>query len=70
MAFLDAAPARSRAGRSARPCAADDPVNVPMIRHWVEAMGDTNPVYLDAEAAAASGRDGVVAPPSCSRPGP
>ena len=42
---------------------ADDPVNVPMIRHWVEAMGDTNPVYLDEDAAKASGRDGVVAPP-------
>ncbi|HEU5111284.1 MAG TPA: bifunctional MaoC family dehydratase N-terminal/OB-fold nucleic acid binding domain-containing protein [Micromonosporaceae bacterium] len=25
---------------------ATDPVNVPMIRHWLEAMGDTNPVYL------------------------
>jgi uncharacterized OB-fold protein/acyl dehydratase len=44
------------------PVAADDPVNVPMIRHWVEAMGDTNPIHLDDEAAKASGRDGVVAP--------
>ncbi|MEV4565881.1 OB-fold domain-containing protein [Nonomuraea sp. NPDC049419] len=26
---------------------ADDPVNVPMIRHWLTAMGDTNLVYLD-----------------------
>ncbi|MFB4286637.1 bifunctional MaoC family dehydratase N-terminal/OB-fold nucleic acid binding domain-containing protein [Nonomuraea sp. ATR24] len=26
---------------------ADDPVNVPMIRHWLAAMGDRNPVYLD-----------------------
>ncbi len=25
---------------------ADDPVNVPMIRHWVAAMGDDNPRYL------------------------
>jgi len=23
-----------------------DAVNVPMIRHWLDAMGDTNPVYL------------------------
>ena len=30
---------------------APDPVNLPMIRHWVEAMGDENPVYLDEEAA-------------------
>ncbi|GAA3678377.1 OB-fold domain-containing protein [Nonomuraea antimicrobica] len=26
---------------------AADPVNVPMIRHWLSAMGDTNPAYLD-----------------------
>ncbi len=25
---------------------APDPVNVPMIRHWVDAMEDTNPRYL------------------------
>lgn len=31
-------------GESARRLAAD-PVNRPMIRHWVEAMGDTNPAY-------------------------
>ncbi|MGP4022391.1 bifunctional MaoC family dehydratase N-terminal/OB-fold nucleic acid binding domain-containing protein [Actinomadura sp. 3N407] len=41
-----------------------DPVNVPMIRHWVEAMADDNPVYLDEEAARATGRDGIVAPAS------
>ncbi len=40
-----------------------DPVNIPMIRHWVEAMGDTNPVYLDEDAAQASVHDGIVAPP-------
>ena len=31
-----------------------DAVNQAMIRHWVQAMGDTNPVYTDPEAAAAS----------------
>lgn len=41
-----------------------DPVNVPMIRHWVEAMEDHNPVYLDDDAARATGREGVVAPAS------
>ena len=35
-----------------------------MIRHWCEAMGDTNPVYIDAEAAAASVHGGIVAPPT------
>ncbi|MEU8402040.1 bifunctional MaoC family dehydratase N-terminal/OB-fold nucleic acid binding domain-containing protein [Nonomuraea sp. NPDC048892] len=26
---------------------APDPVNIPMIRHWLTAMGDTNPAYFD-----------------------
>ena len=60
-AFL--AELRGFEGRSYGPAViADDPVNVPMIRHWVEAMGDTNPVYLDDEAAGATGRPGIVAP--------
>lgn len=41
-----------------------DPVNVPMIRHWVEAMGDKNPIYTDEAAAAASVHGGIVAPPT------
>lgn len=44
------------------PTPAQDPVNVPMIRHWVEAMGDPSPIHLDDETARAHGRDGVVAP--------
>ena len=40
-----------------------DPVNQPMIRHWVEAVGDENPVYTDAEAAARSVHGEIVAPP-------
>ncbi|MFJ9681803.1 bifunctional MaoC family dehydratase N-terminal/OB-fold nucleic acid binding domain-containing protein [Streptomyces sp. NPDC101194] len=46
------------------PTPAQDPVNQAMIRHWTEAMGDTNPVYTDAGAARATGRGGVVAPAS------
>jgi uncharacterized protein len=38
---------------------APDPVNLPMIRHWVAAFDDHNPAYLDAGAAAAT----------CCRPG-
>jgi 3-oxo-4,17-pregnadiene-20-carboxyl-CoA hydratase alpha subunit len=41
-----------------------DAVNVPMIRHWVEAMGDENPVYTDADAAAASVHGEIIAPPT------
>ncbi|MFC3995118.1 OB-fold domain-containing protein [Nocardiopsis sediminis] len=43
---------------------APDPVNTPMIRHWVQAMGDACPVYLDAGAAQRAGHSGVVAPPA------
>jgi uncharacterized protein len=46
------------------PLVAPDPVNLPMIRHFVEAVGDENPVYVDAALALASGRPGIVAPPA------
>jgi uncharacterized OB-fold protein len=39
-------------------------VNAPMIRHWVEAMGDANPVYVSNEAAVAHGHRQVFAPPT------
>jgi len=53
------------AGQSAgEPHQGPDPVNIPMIRHWVEAMGDRNPVYLDDEAAKAAGFPGIIAPPT------
>src|SRR5688500_16571947 len=29
-----------------------DPVNAPMIRHWCEAIGDTNPAYTGPDAIA------------------
>ncbi|MEU1273845.1 OB-fold domain-containing protein [Streptomyces sp. NPDC005799] len=32
--------------------AGKDPVNLPMIRHWCEAMGDTNPAYEGPDAIA------------------
>lgn len=40
------------------------PVNEAMIRNWVEAHDDFNPVYVDDEAARATGREGVVCPPA------
>lgn len=41
-----------------------DPVNTPMVRHLVEVLGDTNPIYVDEELAAASIHGGLVAPPT------
>jgi uncharacterized protein len=46
------------------PAIAPDEVNLPMIRHWVDAMGDENPVYLDADFAATTRFGGIVAPPA------
>lgn len=43
---------------------ARDPVNVPTIKTWVEALGDRNPIYIDEAAARAAGHPGLVAPPA------
>ena len=52
-------------GRSSGPATKGrHPVNEPMITHWVEAMGDHNPVYVDDEAAKAAGFPGMIAPPT------
>lgn len=46
------------------PAEAPDEVNIPMIRHWVDALDDRNPVYLDDEVAATTSFGGIVAPPA------
>ncbi len=46
-----------------KPSMAPDPVNQPMIRHWVTAMEDRNPIYVDPAAAASSRFGEIVAPP-------
>jgi uncharacterized OB-fold protein/acyl dehydratase len=62
-AFLDKL--RSLVGRpSGPPFKAWDAVNQPMIRHWCDAVGDTNPVYTDPDAAASSVHGQIVAPPT------
>src|SRR6476660_4758448 len=40
------------------------PVNQPMVDHWLDAIGDRNPIYVDDEAAKAAGHPGIVAPPA------
>jgi uncharacterized OB-fold protein len=42
---------------AAPPRSAPDPVNLPMIRRWCEAMGERNPRYLDESSA-------IIAPPA------
>ena len=61
------AAARIAADGESRPRPARDPVNLPMIRNWAEAIGDANPVYTDAEAAARSRHGGLVAPPAMAQ---
>jgi uncharacterized protein len=63
-AAIRAAAARLAAAGESRPRLARDPVNLPMIRNWTEAIGDANPVYTDAGAAARSVHGGLVAPPA------
>jgi len=49
-------------GREITGLTAPDEVNQAMIRHWVQAMGDTNPVYVDPDAAARSVHGEIIAP--------
>jgi acyl dehydratase len=55
---------RALVGVAGIPDVARDPVNLPMIRHWCDAMSDANPVYTDAERAAKSVHGALVAPPA------
>ncbi|AOW93574.1 DNA-binding protein [Rhodococcus sp. WMMA185] len=56
-----------RAAGPSAPRAGRDPINLPMIRNWVEAIGDKNPIYVDESAARAAGHDGIVAPPAMAQ---
>lgn len=62
-----AAAQRVRDGGASKPRQGRDPINLPMIRNWVEAIGDTNPIYVDADAAVAAGHGGLVAPPAMAQ---
>lgn len=56
---------QSFVGQSSGPATrGSQPVNEPMIEHWVEAMGDFNPVYVDEAAAREAGFPGIIAPPT------
>ncbi|MGH3069796.1 MAG: OB-fold domain-containing protein, partial [Streptosporangiaceae bacterium] len=55
---------RVAAAGQSRPRPGRDPVNLPMIRNWIEAIGDGSSVYTDADFAAASVHRSLVAPPA------
>ena len=54
-AHVGAAPGRPQIGR--------DPVNLAMVHHWCQALGETNPAYLDEEIAGKTRHGGLIAPP-------
>lgn len=64
---IAAAAERVAAAGECAPRTGRDPINQPMINNWVEAIGDTNPIYVDAAAARAAGHKGVVAPPAMAQ---
>jgi uncharacterized protein len=53
-----------RAAGPSSPRFARDPVNLPAIRNWTDAIGDTNPLYTDADFASRSVHGQLVAPPA------
>ena len=61
---IKAAAERVKAEGKSKPRTARHPVNQPMIDHWLDAMGDRNPIYFDEQAATAAGHPGTVAPPA------
>jgi uncharacterized protein len=61
---IQAAAERVKAEGKSKPRVGRHPVNQPMVDHWLDAMGDKNPIYVDEEAAKAAGHPGIVAPPA------
>ena len=61
---IQAAAEKVRAEGKSKPRVGRHPVNQPMVEHWLDAMGDRNPIYVDEQAAIAAGHPGIVAPPA------
>jgi uncharacterized OB-fold protein/acyl dehydratase len=61
---IRAAAEKVRAEGKSKPRKARHPVNQPMIDHWLDAIGDKNPIYVDEAAAEEAGHPGTVAPPA------
>jgi uncharacterized protein len=63
-AAILAAAEKVKAAGPGSPRLARDPVNLPAIRNWTDAVGDANPIYTDPEFAASSVHRQLVAPPA------
>jgi uncharacterized protein len=61
---IQAAAERVKAEGKSKPRVGRHPVNQPMVDHWLDAMGDKNPIYVDEAAAKEAGHPGIVAPPA------
>jgi uncharacterized OB-fold protein/acyl dehydratase len=61
---IKAAAEKVKAEGKSKPRVGRHLVNQPMVDHWLDAMGDKNPIYVDEEAAKAAGHPGIVAPPA------
>jgi uncharacterized OB-fold protein/acyl dehydratase len=61
---IKAAAEKVKAEGKSKPRMGRHPVNQPMVEHWLDAMGDKNPIYVDEDAAKAAGHPGIVAPPA------
>jgi uncharacterized OB-fold protein/acyl dehydratase len=59
-----AAAERVKAEGKSKPRVGRHPVNQPMVDHWLDAIGDKNPIYVDETAATGAGHPGLVAPPA------
>jgi uncharacterized OB-fold protein/acyl dehydratase len=61
---IHAAAEKVKSEGKSKPRVGRHPVNQPMVDHWLDAMGDRNPIYVDESAARAAGHPGIVAPPA------
>ena len=64
MTDIQQAAERIKAAGKSKPRIGRHPVNQPMVDHWLDAIGDRNPIYVDEAAAIAAGHPGIVAPPA------
>ena len=61
---IKAAAERVKAEGKSKPRVARHPVNQPMIDHWLDAMGDKNPIYVDESRGQGGRPSRTVAPPA------